>query len=137
MVRFLISTAFLTASNAVGLIVANLLLDDMTMSASGFIIALAIFTLASAVARPFIMKLALTNFEALMGGTALISTLIALIITVAVSDALDINGTSTWLIATTLVWLVSVLAGLVLPLLILKRGAEKVKDNRNNIKTFG
>ena len=44
-IRFLINTAIMLAANAVGLIIAANLLDDMSLDTSGFLLALGIFTL--------------------------------------------------------------------------------------------
>jgi Mycobacterial 4 TMS phage holin, superfamily IV len=132
-IRFLISTAFLAGANALGLLVAVLALDDMTTTFTSFLIEVAIFTGVTAVIRPFIMKLALQHFDALLGGTALISVLIGLIVTTALTSGLVIDGTGTWLLATIIVWLVSVLAGVLLPLLILRRGLQNAGDRRANV----
>lgn len=127
MVRLLISTAFLIAANALGLIVAAAVLDGVTLSGVAFLIAVLIFTGVSVLIRPFLLKLAMKNFEALLGGTALIATLIALIVTELVSDGLKIDGLENWLLATIIVWLVALLAGVLLPMLILKKAVTEAR----------
>lgn len=130
MTRFLISTAFLLGANAIGLLVAAIVLADMDMSFGSFLIAVLIFTGVNVLVRPLLMKMAIKNFQSLQGGTALIATLIALIATAILSSGFAIRGASTWLLATIIVWLVSVLAGVLLPMLVLKRGVEEVRDRR-------
>jgi hypothetical protein len=65
------------------------------------------------------------NIPALRGGVALVATLVGLIITSLVSDGLSIDGTVTWIAATVIVWLVSLLGVFVLPLIFLKKKAEE------------
>jgi hypothetical protein len=126
MIRLLIRTVILLAANAVGLIVANLVLDKMDLNASGFIIALVIFTVLVAVLTPFIASVLRRNDSnsAALGGVALIATLAALIITDLVSDGLSISGVGTWIAATVIVWLASLLAAFILPYLGLKKYLE-------------
>ncbi len=47
-------------------------------------------------------------------------------ITAAVSDGLSISGTTTWILATLIVWLAALLAALILPVFLVK----KTVDNR-------
>jgi uncharacterized membrane protein YvlD (DUF360 family) len=126
MIRLLVRTAILLAANAVGLIVANLVLDKMDLNASGFIIALVIFTVLVAVLTPFIASTLRRNdsSSAALGGVALIATLAALIITDLVSDGLSISGVGTWIAATVIVWVASLLAAFILPYLGLKKYLE-------------
>ncbi len=78
--------------------------------------------------RPLLLKIAMKHFDALLGGTAIVATLIALIVTSAVSDGLNIDGLENWLMATIIVWLVAVLAGVLLPMLILKKAATEARQ---------
>ena len=129
MVRLLLRTLVQLISNAVGLVVAAWVLDDMNLEADGFLIAVGIFTLVYVLALPLIQKQALRQSSALMGSTALVATLISLIVTVLVSDGLTIDGFTTWLLATVIVWGASLLAVFILPLLVFKSLRE---DNNNN-----
>jgi uncharacterized membrane protein YvlD (DUF360 family) len=129
MIRFLVRTLVLLLANAVGLLVANWLLEDMTMNASGFIIAVVIFTVALALMTPFLANvLRKGRGSAALGGVSLIATLVSLIITDLVSDGLNISGFSTWVLASVIVWAASLLAGFILPLL----GFKKYMEERNN-----
>ncbi len=121
MIRMLLRLALHIAGNAIGLWIASLLLSDMSLEASGFIIAVLIFSLAEIIVQPTLMKMAIkNNGSAIQGSTALITTFIALVITDLVSDGLSISGVATWLLATLIVWLATMLAGVILPLLFLK-----------------
>src|SRR4249919_336811 len=114
-------------SNALGLIIASWILDDVTISGSAFLVAVVIFTVVYAIAQPFFTQMALSSVPALRGGVALVATLVGLIITSLVSDGLSIEGAGTWIAATVIVWIVSLLGVLVLPLLFLKK---KVQETR-------
>ena len=63
--------------------------------------------------------------SAAFGGVALISTFVALVITDLLSDGLDISGVGTWIAATVIVRLGSLLAVFILPYLGLKKYLEE------------
>jgi uncharacterized membrane protein YvlD (DUF360 family) len=108
-------------SNALGLVVAASVLDDMWLDASGFVIAVAIFTLLIVLVQPLIVKVSLRSAPALAGSSSLIAVLVALIVTDLVSDGLNIDGGVTWIAATVIVWVVSLLGGLLLPLVLFRK----------------
>ena len=60
-IRLLISAAFRLGANAVGLLVADLVLDDMSVEWEAFIVAVAFFTLVEVILGPLITKMALTT----------------------------------------------------------------------------
>ena len=121
MIRLLIRIVVAVLANAVGLIVAALVLDDMALDARSFLLALGIFTLVELIALPALQKAAFKHSEALAGGSALASVLVALIITDVLSDGLSISGVSTWLLATVIIWAVVLAAGIILPVTIFRR----------------
>jgi putative membrane protein len=132
MVRMLITIAIQLAASAVGLIVAALLLEDMTLSGLAFVTAVAIFTITTAIINPFVMKMAVKQAQALLGASALITTFLGLLITHLLTDGLQISGADTWLFATLIVWLASLLAAVFIPIILVKRGVQSVRDNRRN-----
>lgn len=121
MKRRLIVLGLLFGANALGLVVAALLLRKVSLSFGSFLIALVIFTMVNAVARPLVEKLAAKQADGLTGLTALASVLIGLIVTTVLSDGLQISGLGTWFLAAVIVWLVSVIAGIALPKVMLKQ----------------
>jgi putative membrane protein len=127
MIRFLLAIVVQLLANALGLIVAAQVLDDVTLTASAFIVALVVFTVVYAIAQPFFTQMALSYVPALRGGVALIATLVGLLITTLVTDGLSISGTTTWVAATVIVWVVSLIGVLLLPLILVKK---KVQENR-------
>src|SRR5687767_11119786 len=104
MVRFLISIVIRLVANGLGIIVAAVVLDDMTLSTTAFVIDVLIFTAVVVIAQPVVQKAALKHSDALMGSSALIAAFIALVITNWLSDGLQISGALTWLLATIIVW---------------------------------
>lgn len=125
MIRLLVRTAVLLLANAIGLIVAATLFDDMSLSFSGFIIAVVIFTVAVALMQPFLANLLKDRGSAALAGVALIATLIGLIVTDLVSDGLNIEGALTWIGAAVIVWLVALVAAFILPFLGLRKFMEE------------
>jgi hypothetical protein len=121
----LISALLRLAASAVGLLVANLILDDMSIEWKGFIVAVLIFTGIQIIVEPLLMRIALTSAPALRGGVALVAVLIGLIITDALFDGVSISGFSTWALATVIVWLAAMLAAFILPLIFLRNRREE------------
>ena len=124
MVRLIVSMIIRLAANGLGLIVAALVLDDMTLTVAAFFIDLLIFTVVVVVAQPVVQKAALKHSEALMGSSALVASFVALVITAWLSDGLQISGAVTWLLATVIVWAASLLAGVLLPVIFVKRAVQ-------------
>jgi putative membrane protein len=128
MIRLLISILIHLAANAVGLLLAATLLDGMSINGTAFVIAVAIFTGVEVLLRPMVRQLAVTKANALLGSTALVVSLLGLIITTLVSDGLSIEGLSTWALATVIVWLGALIATLILPILFVKKAVDGKPD---------
>ncbi len=130
MIRFLVRTAIVLIGSAVGLIVASLVFDDFEIDVTGFILSLIIFTIVVALMTPFLESTFRRNqsASAAVGGVALISTFVALLVTDVFTDGLEISGVSTWIGATVVVWLGSLLAVFILPYLGLKKYLEERRD---------
>lgn len=127
MIRLLASLTLSLLANAVGLFMASLILDGFQISGVSFIIAVAIFTIVEVIADPLITKIAINNVPALRGGIALVTTFVGLLITNIVSDGISVDGVSTWVLATLIVWLFGLIAMLVLPLFVFKKTLQKAK----------
>jgi NhaP-type Na+/H+ or K+/H+ antiporter len=61
---------------------------------------------------------------AFLGGIGLVSTFVALLLANLLTDGLQISGAVTWVLATLVVWLVTALGTLLLPLLLLKKATS-------------
>ena len=129
MIRMLIGFGIQLLANALGLLVAaGVLSPDVEVSGTAFVIAVVIFTVVYAIAQPFLTQMAVSKVPALRGGVALIATLVGLIITAAVSDGLMIDGITTWILAALIVWVVSLIGTLLLPLVLVKKTVEEKKS---------
>lgn len=127
MIRLVVRTIVAVLANAIGLLVAAALLDGMSIDAAGFVVAVIVFTLVFALLQPFLVMQFRRAPSALIGGVALVATLVSLIVTVLLTDGLDIDGVGTWVAATVIVWLGAVLAAFILPFL----GLKKYLDERD------
>ena len=131
MIRLLASAIVKLIANTVALFVGNLVLEDMSVSGTAFVIAVLIFTGIEILVEPLLRQIALTNARALLGGTALIATLIGLVITAAISDGLSITGgITTWILATIIVWAVALAVQLLLPLVLFKKALAGAQGAR-------
>ena len=80
-----------------------------------------VFSIAQAILSPFILKMASRYASAFLGGIGLVSTLVALILASVLTHGLTIRGVGSWVAATVLVWLVTALATLLLPVLVVRK----------------
>lgn len=125
MIRFLWSTAAYLVANAIGLLVATLLLPGFSIDPLAFVVAVAIFSLVQTILGPLITKLSIRNFPQLMGGIALVTIFLGLFVTDTLMAGMEIGGISNWLAATLLVWIGSLVASILLPIYVFKQLAEK------------
>jgi len=132
MLRFLAQTVLTLLGNALGLLVASWLLPDFNLTVSGFVWSVVFFTLAQIILAPFIFKMAVDYLPAFRGGVALVTILVVLILTALFTGGLEITGVMTWVLAPLVIWLATILAGVVLPLFLFKKTLGKVKDARSN-----
>ena len=121
MLRFFAPLLLTVFANAIGLLVASILLDRFYLNGASFIVAALFFTLVTVILGPFITKVAFKNAPYLMGGIALVTTFIGLILTKAFTNGIRIEGLSTWAVATLIIWIFSVIANVVLPLFLFKK----------------
>lgn len=121
MIRLAARALVALLANAVALVVAALVLDDMALDVPGFVIAVAIFTATAVVVEPLVRQVALKNLQAILGSTALIATLVSLLVTALLTDGLRIRGPITWVLATVIVWIVAMVARILLPMVVFKK----------------
>jgi uncharacterized membrane protein YvlD (DUF360 family) len=121
MIRFLISAAIFFLSALIGLFVADLVLSDLSIDATSYLVAAIIFALTQAVLAPLIFKMVHKNASAFAGGVGIISSFVALLITDLLVGGLEISGVTTWILAALIVWLAGAIAAFLLPYLLVKR----------------
>lgn len=115
MPRFVLSTAAHLIANAVGLILASLLLPGFAIGFLGVIIVTLVFTVVSVVLLPIIRKISEKKLPELLGGISLIVTFVGLIVTELLVSDFTIGGVANLLAATLIVWLGALIAGVLLP----------------------
>ena len=120
MMKFLTSTAVYLGANAIGLLLAIILLPGFTITPTGFIVAVAIFSIIQSVGGPMVTKMSLKKLPQLMGGIALVVIFIGLFVTEILVPGMSMGGIANWLAATLLVWIGSLTASILLPLYIFK-----------------
>ncbi|WP_458041181.1 MULTISPECIES: hypothetical protein [Bacteria] len=129
MIRFLIRSLIFVVSAALGLLVADWVLPGFQIQWSewwGFVVCIVIFAVLQSVLAPWIATMARRYAPALLGGIGIVSTFVALLVVVLLPiGGLRITDAISWVLAPVVVWLVTALATLFLPMLLLKR---EVKD---------
>ncbi|MFZ1324182.1 MAG: hypothetical protein WAQ57_03425 [Candidatus Saccharimonadales bacterium] len=129
MLRLLARTSLSLLANAAGLLAAAVILNDFSIDGAAFVIAVVIFTAATTILGPFILSVALRSASYLVGGIALVTTLVGLILTSLISDGINISGLSTWILATLIIWIFAVIANVVLPLFMFKQVLQKRRED--------
>lgn len=124
MVRLLVRAVVFLVAAAVGILVAAQLLHDMVIHPAGFFAVVVTYAVLQSVLSPFVLKLAAKHATALMGGVGLVASFIALLVASLRSEALSISGVGTWIGATVLVWLVTAMGTLLLPVLLVRLGVQ-------------
>ena len=113
--QILLRAVVLLVSWAIGLGVAAWVVPGVSVSASGFVIAVVLFTAAQATLSLLIVKLPRAYASLLLGGTGLVLTLVALILASALTHGLTIHGFASWVATTIVVWLVTTVGAISLP----------------------
>ena len=120
MKRFLAQTALLLMANAIALVVAAMFLPGFSINARGFVVAVCIFTASTVILEPLISKFARQSAPYLLGGIALVTTFVGLLVTTLLTSGLSITSVGTWVVATLIIWIATVVASLVLPRFLFK-----------------
>jgi hypothetical protein len=122
--QVLLRAVVLLGSWAIGLLVAAWVVPGVSVSVSGFIVAVVLFSVAQAILSLVILKLPRGYASLLLGGTGLALTLVALILASVLTHGLTIRGVASWFAATIVVWLVTTVGAISLPEALV-RGAAK------------
>lgn len=125
--RMMLAIALL-ASNAIGLLLASLLLQGFSIQPLSLIIVVLLFTVIQVVADPLVTKLSEKNLPALKGGVSLVVVFVGLIVTEIFVSGFTIGGIANLLASTLLVWLGSLIASILLPIYVFKELREKSKN---------
>jgi len=105
----------LLGSWAIGLLVAAWVVPHVSVSPSGFIVAVVLFSVAQAILSLLIVRLPHGYASLLLGGTGLVLTFVALSLAAVLTHGLTIRGVASWIAATIVVWLVTTVGAISLP----------------------
>jgi hypothetical protein len=105
----------LLGSWAIGLLIAAWVVPGVSLSLSGFVAAVVVFSLPQTALSLLIVKLPHAYASLLLGGTGLALTVLALGFATAVTHGLAIHGAASWLATTLVVWLVTTIGAVSLP----------------------
>ncbi len=105
MPKFLMAWILGLAGAAIGLLLCSLIFGDNFKFSSfgGFLLALVVFAILSAIIPIFILKALVRHADSLVALTGLISTFIALFIT-AITPWMNISGFWTWVWSILIIW---------------------------------
>ncbi|MBO9473726.1 phage holin family protein [Shimia sp. R10_1] len=115
MPKFVLSSAAHLIANAIGLVLASLLLPGFSIGLLGGVIVVLVFTVVSVVLLPIIRKVSEKKIPELLGGISLVVTFAGLLITELLVSDFAIGGVANLLAATLIVWLGALVAGVLLP----------------------
>ncbi len=115
MKQALLRAVVLLASWSIGLLVAARVVPGVSVSVSGFVVAVLLFTIAQAVLSLLIVRLPRAYASLLLGGTGLVLTLVALALASALTHGLTIRGVASWAATTVVVWLITTIGAISLP----------------------
>ena len=132
MLRFLATTILTLIGNAAGLLIASWLIEGFNLTAAGFVWSVVFFTIAQLILSPFVLSMSIRYLPALRGGIALVTTLVVLLLTTFFTDGLTIDSLAAWILAPLVIWLTSVLAGVLLPLVLFRKTMSKIKEDRGS-----
>ena len=121
--QVLLRAVVVLGSWAIGLLVAAWVVPDVSLSVSGFIVAVVMFAVAHAVLTVFIVKLPYEWASLLLGGSGLVLTIVALSLASVSTDGLTIRGGASWVATTVVVWLVTTVGAISLPELFAREEA--------------
>jgi uncharacterized membrane protein YvlD (DUF360 family) len=125
MVVFLIRAFIFLASAALGLWIASLIVDGFTVTAEGFLIVVVVFAVLQSILTPWFLVMSRKYANALTGAVGLVSTIAALFVATLIGDGLTISGATAWILGSFIVWIVTMLGTLLLPLILLRNRVEK------------
>lgn len=110
-----ISALLYVVANAVGLLIAKLVIPGFRIDLWSFTLVVVVFSAILAVLAPIIRNFSESSAKPLMGGIALVSIGICLFLTNLIMPGMDMGGLTNWIAASVLVWLGSVAATAALP----------------------
>jgi hypothetical protein len=124
MTQIRLRAVVLLGSWAIGLLVAAWVVPGVSLSLSGFVVAIVVFSVAQAMLLVLILKLPHGYASMLLGGIGLALTIVALSLASQLTHGLTIRGSASWVATTVVVWLVTTVGAISLPELFARDGAS-------------
>lgn len=121
-------TAISLGSASLGIFVAGVIVQGITLHAVGFVVAVLLFTTCQAIATPMTNRVIAKYSPGLISFVGLISTGLSLWIASALPSggiAIASPWVRNWLAGTVIVWLVTSLARWLLPKFVIARGSDE------------
>lgn len=125
MVRMLAVTVLTIVGNALGIWITSLLVPGFVLSVWGFTTTVLFFTVAQIILAPLMLKISIKHLPAMRGGVQLVTIFVVLILTVWFTEALRINGISAWVVSPLIIWVVTLAAGILLPMVLFKKALNR------------
>ena len=108
MPKFLLAWLLGLGANAVALVLCDIVFPGFSLSyPMGFIWAVVIFAVLSLIFTWISIKFLLRHAGSLIALSGLLATFLALFTTAVITAGLNIDGLSTWLLSTLLIWVIS------------------------------
>lgn len=124
--KVLVRAILLLASWAIGLLVAEWTVPKVSVSVSGFMVAVVVFAVTQATLSLSLLKLPHQYASLLLGGSGLALTIIALTFASISTRGLTIDGVGSWLATTVAVWLMTTIGAITLPELLIRHPTDSV-----------
>src|SRR5947209_1345028 len=121
--QIVLRAVLLLGAWAIGLLVAAWVVPGVSLSLSGFIVAVVVFSAAQALLSLLILKLPHGYASLLLGGSGLALTVFALSLATAVTHGLTIRSAASWVATTLVVWLVTTIGAVSAPELLSRQSA--------------
>jgi hypothetical protein len=115
MTQILPRVVVLLGSWAIGLLVATWVVPGVSLSLSGFVVAVVVFSVAQATLLLLIVKLPHAYASLLLGGMGLALTIVTLSLASLLTHGLTVHGIASWVATTVVVWLVTTVGAISLP----------------------
>lgn len=97
------------AANAIALVLCRILLPGFDLTIPALIVAVVLFAIFSAIFSWIVFRLLRKQAASVVALSGLVSTFLALLLTTLFTPDFTIDGVGTWIIATVVIWLISVL----------------------------
>jgi len=129
MMRFLVTVAVFLGSSAIGLIAAAVFVDGFHVRVIGFITTVVVFAVAQSLIATWLTRVAEDRLGKVIGALSGIgATVLALIVASLFGRALWISGLTAWVVGGAVVWIVSLVATMLLPRMLVAFGVESARD---------